>query len=137
MRHQFGFGKNVKLGSHVNFNDNVFINGAGSLSIGDYFHSGVNLTVITSNHNYENAASIPYDKIQIQKKVQIGDFVWIGNNVTILPGVVIGEGAIIAAGSVVVKNVPEYSIVGGNPAKVIKYRNIEEFNKLKSERKFL
>jgi acetyltransferase-like isoleucine patch superfamily enzyme len=54
-----------------------------------------------------------------------------------LPGLSIGEEAIIATGSVVVKNVTEFAIVGGNPAKVIKYRNIEEFNKLKEERKFL
>jgi acetyltransferase-like isoleucine patch superfamily enzyme len=48
----------------------------------------------------------------------------------------IGEGAIVAIGSVVVKDVPPYAIVGGNPAKVIKYRDIDHFNKLKKEKKF-
>lgn len=56
------------------------------------------------------------------KKVTIGNDVWIGTNVTILPGVNIENGAIIAAGAVVNKDVPAYSIVGGVPAKVIKYR---------------
>ena len=58
------------------------------------------------------------------------------NNVIISGNVHIGEGAIVAIGSVVVKDVPPYAIVGGNPAKVIKYRNIEQFKKLKAEGKF-
>ena len=48
-----------------------------------------------------------------------------------LPGITIGEGAVIGAGSVVVKNVPDHAVVGGNPAKVLKYRNIESYNSLK------
>ena len=55
--------------------------------------------------------------------VNIGNDVWIGARVTILPGVKIGNGAIIGAGSVVTKDVPDFAIVGGNPARVIKYRN--------------
>lgn len=132
-----GFGKHVFLADHVNFNDNVFINGLGEVHIGSYFHTGANLTIISTNHNFANASSIPYDKIRIHKSVIIKDFVWCGNNVTIIPGVTIGEGAIIAAGAVVVKDVPDCAIVGGNPAQIIKYRNTEEFYKLKSEKKFL
>lgn len=59
-------------------------------------------------------------------QVLIGNDVWIGDNVTILGGVRIGDGAVIAAGAVVVKDVPPYAIVGGNPAKIIKYRFPEE-----------
>lgn len=54
------------------------------------------------------------------KPIVIEDAVWIGANCIILPGVTIGKGAVIAAGSVVTKNVAPYSIVGGNPARVIK-----------------
>ena len=54
------------------------------------------------------------------KPVKIGNNVWIGSNATILPGVTISDGAIIAAGAVVTKDVSENSIVGGNPAKLIK-----------------
>jgi serine acetyltransferase len=54
--------------------------------------------------------------------IRIGNDVWIGNNVTILGGVSVGNGAIIGAGAVVTKNVEPYSIVGGVPAKVLKYR---------------
>ena len=131
-----GFGKHVHLGNNVNFNDNVFINGSGEVHIGSYFHTGVNLTIISSNHNFENATSIPYDKTRIHKKVIIKDFVWCGNNVTIIPGITIGEGAIIAAGAVVVKDVPDCAIVGGNPAQLIRYRNKEEFYRLKEEKKY-
>jgi acetyltransferase-like isoleucine patch superfamily enzyme len=131
-----GFGKNVHVGDHCSFNDNIFINGSGEVRIGSYFHSGVNLTIICSNHNYDTADAIPYDKVRIHKPVIIKDFVWVGNNVTIIPGITIGEGAIVAAGAVVVKNVPDFAIVGGNPAKVIKYRDIEHFNRLKSEGRF-
>ncbi len=131
-----GFGKNVHLGDHVNFNDNVFINGEGEVRIGNYFHSGVNLTIISSNHNFYNATSIPYDKIRINKPVIIKNFVWCGNNVLIIPGVTIGEGAILGAGSVVTKDVPDCAIVGGNPARILKYRNKEEFYRLKGEEKF-
>jgi len=56
----------------------------------------------------------------------IGNDVWIGNNVMILDGINIGDGAIIAAGAIVTKDVPDYAIVGGVPAKIIKYRFAEE-----------
>lgn len=67
--------------------------------------------------------------------VEIGNGVWIGAYSVLLSGMKVGNGAIIGAGSIVTKDVPPYSIVGGNPAKVIKYRFdnviIEELNKLK------
>lgn len=56
------------------------------------------------------------------QKVTIGDDAWIGTRVIILPGVSVGKGAIIGAGAVVTKDVPEYAVVAGVPAKVIKYR---------------
>jgi len=58
--------------------------------------------------------------------VIIGNDVWIGNNVTIMSGITIGDGAVLAANSHIVKNVEPYSIVGGNPAKFIKYRFSKE-----------
>lgn len=61
---------------------------------------------------------------------------WLGNRIFVTGNVTIGEGAIIAAGFVVVKNVPDYAIVGGNPAIVIKYRDIEHDKKLVAKLNF-
>jgi len=68
------------------------------------------------------------DKLLIDeyKAVEIGNDVWIGTNAIILGGLKIGDGAIIAAGAIVTKDVEPYAIVGGNPAKIIKYRFSEE-----------
>ena len=87
---------------------------------------GPRLKVHTSNHNYESNM-IPYNDEYILKDVFIGRNVWIGSDVSIMPGVEIGEGAIVAACGVVTKNVPPYAVVGGNPAKIIKYRDIENY----------
>ena len=119
----------------VNFNK-VDINGSGIVTIGNYFHSGFGCLIETQSHNYEGE-TIPYDKTFRRYEVHIKDFVWFGDRVLICGNVTIGEGAIIAAGSVVVKDVPDYAIVGGNPAKVIKYRDIEHFIKLKQQGAFL
>jgi acetyltransferase-like isoleucine patch superfamily enzyme len=62
---------------------------------------------------------------------------WLGSDVTISGNVNIGDGAVVAIGSVVVKDVPRCAIVGGNPAKVIKYRDIEHYEKLVAENKFI
>lgn len=130
-----GFNKSVVLGDSVNLNG-CFIIGNGGVTIGSYFHSGRDLTIITSNHNYDSDTYIPYDKKRIDEPVVIEDFVWIGHGVIIMPGVTIGKGAIIAAGALVTKDIPACAIVGGNPAKVIKYRDIEKFEKLEAEGKF-
>lgn len=104
---------------------------SGGVHIGKYFHTGRGLTIFSTNHNYESEKSIPYDKKVIVKPVIIEDFIWCGSNVTIVPGVTIGEGVVIGAGSVVTKDIPKYAIIGGNPAKILKFRNKETFERLK------
>ena len=88
------------------------------------------------NHNFERPEALPYDDICIHKEVNIEDNVWIGARSTIIPGVRICEGAVIGMGSVVTKDVPAGAVVGGNPAKVLKYRDMEVYEKLKKEKKF-
>lgn len=109
------------------------ISGQGGVKIGNYFHSGVNVKIMLGSHDYNYGDGIPYGTHYTEKKVVIEDFVWLGSDVIISGNVHIGEGAIVAIGSVVVKDVPPCAIVGGNPAEVIKYRNIDQYNKLKSE----
>jgi acetyltransferase-like isoleucine patch superfamily enzyme len=64
---------------------------------------------------------------QINRPVRIGDYAWICTQAVLLPGVTIGEGAVVAAGAVVVKDVPPFAVVGGNPAKEIKQRPAAKF----------
>lgn len=95
----------------------------GDVRIGNDVMMGTNCIIYTVNHAFDRL-DIPMRQQGSSdvKPVIIGDDVWIGGRVTILPGVHIGRGAIIGAGAVVTKDVPEFAIVGGNPAKILKYR---------------
>lgn len=92
--------------------------------IGDHLLTGRWVTITDNNHgdsSYEILQMDPCARPVVSKgAVVIGDNVWIGDKATILSGVTIGDGAVIAANSVVTKDVPAYSVVAGNPAKVIK-----------------
>lgn len=84
-------------------------------------------TVSTNTFTYSKKvgfvnADKPISHLANVRKITIGNDVWIGANVTLLPGITIGDGSVIAAGAVVSKDVPPYAIVGGVPAKLIKYR---------------
>ncbi len=116
----FGSGREIEIGDNSGIGVNCRI--AGPLSIGSDVMIAPNVSIYTRNHETENI----YRPMRLQtaptKKVTIGDDVWIAANAIILPGVTIGSGAIIAAGAVVTKDVPDFAVVGGNPAKVIKIR---------------
>lgn len=117
-------------------NGQCYINAFGGVKIGKFCHIGKGLTIFSHNHNYNSEISIPYDSEDQLAPVEIKDFVWCGANVTIVPGVSIGEGVVIGSGTVVTKDVPDYAIIGGNPHKIIRFRNIEIFQKLKEQKKF-
>lgn len=83
---------------------------------------GPEVTILTHTHCIDRI-DIPMSRQgSIVKKVCIGNDVWIGMRSIIMPGVKIGDGAVIGAGAIVTKDVPAFAIVGGVPAKVIKYR---------------
>nr|WP_245000426.1 acyltransferase [Marinobacter daepoensis] len=126
--------KETKLADNVNFNG-MSIRGSGSVVIGSNFHSGKDCLIISDIHNYEGT-EIPYDSGLIKKNVVIEDNVWVGDRVIVLGGVTISEGAIVQAGSVVTKDVPKCAIVGGHPAQVFKFRDIERYERLKDEGRF-
>lgn len=127
--------ENIQIGNdvHIQFGCKLFADGG--LRIGDGCVFAHDVQILTRNHNYnsDDLEMIPYDSRYIEKPVAIGAYCWIGARATILPGVKIGKGAVIAACSVVTKDVPDYAVVGGNPAKVIKYRNKERFEQLLRE----
>ena len=120
---------------HIQYNCGLFC--GGGLSIGKGTILAHDVQVFTQNHYYDgdDLQFIPYDKRQVNKKVVIGEYVWVGARSTILPGVNIGDGAVIGAASVVTHDVPPLAVVGGNPARILKYRNQEVFDRLKSKGK--
>lgn len=129
-------GKNVNIergavfSSHVSLGNNsgIGINASltGSVVIGDNVMMGSDCTMYSRNHAfYRTDVPMCEQGYLPEETIVIGDDVWIGGHVIILPGVHIRNGAIVGAGAVVTKDVPQYAIVGGNPAKVIKYRNSE------------
>ncbi len=126
----FGNSENIIWHDNIYIGQKAYIWAIGGLEICENVIIGPRVTIHTSNHRYEDATMLPYDGCSYKKKVTIEKNVWIGDSVLIVPGVTIGEGSIVAMGSVVTKDIPKYSVVGGNPAKIIKQRNIEQYKKL-------
>lgn len=139
------FGKGLSIGDHVLIKDNCRIVSygeagvkigsncyigsyttigveGGAVEIGDHFMCGSNCKVIAANHTAQDYTKPMTVQPMGLGQVKIADDVWLGANVIILPNVNIGRGAIVAAGAVVTKNVEPFSVVGGVPAKPIKYR---------------
>jgi virginiamycin A acetyltransferase len=93
------------------------------VKIGRYTSIGKNLQLVMYHHDYTAVSTHPLFSNGFSRgNIIIGNDVWIGMNATILDNIEIGDGAVVAAGSVVTKSVPPYAIVGGNPARIIKYR---------------
>ncbi len=109
----------ITVGNNFYMNADCHIQG--EISFGDDVMIGPKTIIWGRNHGVLKERPMRKQP-HIKDPILIGDDVWIGANVTILKGITIGNGAVIGAGSVVVKDVPEYAIVVGNPAKIIKYR---------------
>lgn len=117
------YGKeHVSIGNNCGINAFINIWGHGGVEIGNnvMIASHVSITSLTHDYSCENMRFAPI----IKKKVIIEDDVWIGSGAIIFPGIRIGKGAVIGAGSVVTKNVPNYAIMIGNPAKLLKIREL-------------
>ncbi|WP_321951196.1 DapH/DapD/GlmU-related protein [Burkholderia cenocepacia] len=110
-------GTGMKLGRNVFVNQNCTFYDLGGLEIGDDVMIGPNVSLITSGHPVE--PSRRRDGV-VAKPIVIGRNVWIGAGATIIGGVTIGENAVVAAAAVVTRDVPPNTLVGGNPAKVIR-----------------
>lgn len=128
--------ENIFIGDYVFINHGAAFHGVGGIHIGSNISFSPGVQIHTSNHRYEGGEAIPYDHVSYLRPVRIESHCWIGANVLIAPGVTIGEGAVVAMGSVVTKDVPALAIVGGNPARVIRMRDRERFERLKAEGRF-
>ena len=118
---RFGNGQFLFIGNNSSIGLNCKV--PNNIKIGENVMMGPNVMIFGSNHASERT-DIPMIQQGYKKypPVTIEDDVWVGANSIILPGVVIKKGSIVAAGAVVTKSFPEFSIIGGNPAKIIKSR---------------
>lgn len=117
----FGDGDDIEIGNHSGIGLNARIQGP--LRIGHYVMMGPDVIIYTRGHNLERTDTpMSRQGESDPQAVVIEDDVWIGARVIILPGVRVGRGSVLAAGAVVTKDVPEFSIVGGVPAKPIARR---------------
>lgn len=112
---------NMKIGKNVLINSNLLAMARGGITIEDNVMIAANVQLLSNNHD-------PYDLYILPcKPVLIKESAWIGAGATILPGVCVGKHSIVGAASVVTKDVPDYAVVVGNPAKVIKMLDKEKF----------
>lgn len=111
------FGKNIKVGNNVFINACCHFQDHGGVTLGDGCQIGHNVVFATLNHGL----APEHRHTTYPAPIVLGKNVWAGSNSTILQGVTVGDNAVVAAGAVVTKDVPANAIVGGVPAKVIKY----------------
>lgn len=116
-------GGKLEIGDNVYIGEACIISAYTKVQLGNYVVLGPHNVIVDLSHSYDKI-DVPI-RLQpwIGKPVTIEDDVWITSNCTILPGVTIGRGAVIGAGSVVTQDVPPYAVVGGAPAKIIKWRS--------------
>ena len=116
------FGYNIEIGDNSGIGINSLLNTSGGIIIGDNVMMGPDVVIITRNHKHNDATKIMMEQGYEKAPVIIEDDVWIGTRVIILAGVRVGRSSIIGAGAVVTKDIPPFSVVGGNPARVLKKR---------------
>lgn len=110
-------GENIRIGRNVFINQNCTMYDLGGIDIGDDVMIGPNVSLITSGHPVEPSQRRAF---VIAKPIVIGRNVWIAAGATIVGGVTVGENSVVAAGSVVTKDVRPNTLVGGNPARLIR-----------------
>ena len=111
----------ISIGDYTTVGHHTFIFIASSLEIGKNCLIAPFCYFVDSDHGIERTELIRKQQMK-SSPITIGEDVWFGTGAVITSGVTIGTGAVIGAGAVITKDIPEYAVVGGNPAKIIKYR---------------
>lgn len=120
---RFFLPKNIEIGEGTIIGDHAFLDGRAKITIGKQVDIASSVMIYNSEHDLSDPTFRA-----TEEPVTIGDYVFIGPRVIIMPGVNIGKGAVIAGGAVVTKDVPENTIVGGVPAKMIGERPLKVQN---------
>ena len=115
-------GKGIKIGHNTGINAGAYLAGQGGIEIGNDVIIGPGVKIFSENHNFSAKEKIIKHQGVNREGVKIKDNCWIGANVTVLDGVTIGGGCVIAAGSVITRSVPENTVAGGIPARVLRKR---------------
>lgn len=122
-RYTYLSGPRIDIVAHLNqISIGSFCSIARGVQIQEYNHKTSGLTTAFLSRRIDPRRGLTPDEIESKGAITIGNDVWIGANSIIISGVSIGTGAVIAAGAVVTKDVPPYSIVAGNPARLLRYR---------------
>lgn len=117
---------NIKIGNNVFIGANLLAMARGSITIEDDVQIAANVQLLSNNHDLYDRMVLPCKPVLIKRGA------WIGAGATILPGVCIGRYAVVGAASVVTKDIPDYAVAVGNPAKVIKILDAERFEKIEN-----
>ena len=114
--------QNLELGTNVTIQPMSYIEASGGVKIGSDTSIAHGVSIMSETHNIDDREELFKNQGMTYKPVVIGEDTWIGAKVTIMAGVTIGNKAVVGANSVVTKDVPDYAIVVGAPARIIKYR---------------
>lgn len=115
-------GVGLKMGNNSSIGPYSYIGCSGYIEIGNNVMISPRVSIYSENHNFGDVDIPMIEQGVTRSYVKIEDDCWIAANSIVLAGVTIGRGSVVAAGSVVTKDVPAYSVVAGNPAKVVKAR---------------
>jgi acetyltransferase-like isoleucine patch superfamily enzyme len=116
------YGGEIRIGDFTSVNPFCILYGQGGLIIGNSVRIAAQTVIIPSNHNYADTERWIHGQGNTSLGIRIEDDVWIGAGARVLDGVTVGRGAIVGSGAVVTRNVPPFAVVGGVPARIIKYR---------------
>ena len=122
---------NTVVSDGVGFGKDVKIYGDGPVFIGRRAVLAEDTLVYTQVHDYDHSEVLPFGWGFTYPETRIDDYAWLGVKCIVLPGAHVGEGAVVQAGSVVMGVIPPCAIAAGNPAKVIGWRDVEHYNRLK------
>ena len=120
----------ITIGNNVYINHGCFLSGEGGLYIGEKVLIGPYVMLLSGGHEIDNMESI-YDSALTSDSIYVSDGSWIGAGAKILAGVKLGKGCVVASGAVVTKNVPDYAVVSGVPAKIRRFRKHSGYSFIK------